>query len=98
MIDYYLKAPTEADMNAALIAAGLAYEDEGAVYPAFGVSLDAIGPITRTIGYAEDGNPITETFTEWHLNVRCSGLTPEAEAEIEAFKIVPPNNPYRVWA
>jgi hypothetical protein len=97
-MDYYLKADTEADMNAALIAAGLAYDEDGALFPAFGVCLDVIGPITRTTGFDANGDPITETFPEWHVNVRCAGLTPEAEAEIEAFKIIPPNQPFRVWA
>jgi len=98
MIDLYLKADTEADMNAALISAGLAYEEDGALHAAFGTSLDVIGPITRTIGHDENGDPITETFPEWHVNVRCSGLLPEVEAQIEPLKIIPPNHPYRVWA
>jgi len=115
-VDLYLKAPTEADMNAALIAAGLAYEqtftvqtgedEEGepiteertALVPASGVSLDVIGPISRVTGYDEEGEPIVQTYPEWHVNVRCNALTEEQEAEIEAIKIVPPEQPFRVWA
>ncbi len=97
MTDLYLKAPTEADMNAALIAAGLVYEEDEAIFPAEGVNLDIIGPITRVTGYDESGEPITETLPDWHVNVRCLELTEAQEAEIEAVKIVPPEVPYRVW-
>ena len=98
MADYYLKAADEAAMNAALVAAGLAYEEDEALHPAPYVSLDVIGPITRVIGYDEDGEPIVQVLPEWHVNVRCAGLTEEQEAEIQAIKIVPPETPYRVWA
>ena len=99
MIDLYLKAATEAEMNAALIAAGLAYEDEEyGLQPAPYVSLDVIGPITRVIGYDEDGEPIIQEYPEWHVNVRCANLTEEQEAAVEAMKISPPETPYRVWA
>lgn len=96
-MDLYLRAATEADMNAALIDAGLAYEDEG-LRPAFGVSLDVIGPIVRVIGYDEAGEPITKEYPEWHVNVRCAGLTEEQEAELAFAMITPPSVPYRVWA
>lgn len=116
MSDLYLRAPDEATMNAALIAAGLAYnetvpvqtgEDEDGepimgeatvLVPAPFVSLDVIGPITRVTGYDENGDPITVEYPEWHVNVRCNALTEEQEAEIEALKIVPPEQPFRVWA
>jgi hypothetical protein len=98
MTDIYLRAATEATMNAALIAAGLAYEEDGNLYPAPFVSLDVIGPITRVTGYDENGDPITVEYPEWHVNVRCNALTEEQEAEIEALKIVPPEQPFRVWA
>ena len=115
-MDLYLKAPTEADMNAALIAAGLAYEqtftvqtgedEEGepiteertALVPASGVSLDVIGPISRVTGYDENGDPITVEYPEWHVNVRCNALTEEQEAELDGLVIVPPEQPFRVWA
>lgn len=115
-MDLYLKAPTEADMNAALIAAGLAYnetvpvqtgEDEDGepimgeatvLVPAPFVSLDVIGPITRVTGYDDDGEPIVQILPEWHVNVRCAGLTEEQEAELGGLVIVPPETPYRVWA
>jgi len=115
-MDLYLKATDEATMNAALIAAGLAYnetvpvqtgEDEDGepimgeatvLVPAPFVSLDVIGPITRVTGYDENGDPIVQTYPEWHVNVRCAGLSEEQEAEIDAIKIVPPEVPCRVWA
>lgn len=98
MTDIYLRAATEADINAALIAAGLAYEEKGVFTPAPFVSLDVIGPITRTIGYDADGEPITQEYPEWHVNARCGGLTEEQEAELAFAMIVPPETPYRVWA
>ena len=97
MSDYYLKAETEAAMNAALVAAGLAYEKDGTLFPAPYVSLDVIGPITRVIGYDEAGEPIVQEYPEWHVNVRCSGLTEEQEAELAGLVIVPPETPFRVW-
>ena len=102
--DLYLKAPTEADMNAALIAAGLAYEEtveegeDAVLRPAASVYLDIIGPITRVTGYDEAGEPIVQTYPEWHVNLRCGELTEEQEAELAGLVIVPPEVPYRVWA
>lgn len=84
MTDLYLKAATEAAMNAVLIDAGLAYDDDGVLTPASDVSLDVIGRIPEKTG--------------WHVNVRTPSLTEEQEAEIEALHIVPPEQPYRVWA
>jgi hypothetical protein len=98
MTDLYLKAADEAAMNAALIDAGLAMELDDTFGPALGVSLDVIGPISRVTGYDEDGEPIMQTYPEWHVNVRCGGLTEAQEAAIQPFVIVPPEQPYRVWA
>jgi hypothetical protein len=99
MTDLYLKTLTEEDMEAALVAAEMAYQDEEYGFqPANGVSLDVIGPIVRVTGYDEDGEPITVEYPEWHVNVRCTGLTEDQETALEAFIIVPPEIPYRVWA
>jgi len=97
-MDLYLKAADEAAMNAALVAAGLAYVEDEALHPAPYVSLDVIGPITRVTGYDERGEPIVQVLPEWHVNVRCGGLTEEQEAELDGLVIVPPETPYRVWA
>lgn len=97
-MDLYLRAPTEAEMNAALVAAGLAYEEDDTLFPAPDVSLDVIGPITRVTGYDENGDPITVEYPEWHVNVRCAGLTEEQEAALDGLVIVPPEVPFRVWA
>ena len=97
MSDYYLKAADEAAMNAALVAAGLAYVEDDALIPAPYVSLDVIGPITRVTGYDEAGEPIVQEYPEWHVNVRCAGLTEEQEAELDGLVIVPPETPFRVW-
>lgn len=97
MTDLYLKAADEAAMNAALIAAGLLTETEEGSCPAQGVSLDVIGPIIRVIGYDEAGEPITQEYPEWHVNVRAD-LTDEQIEALTAVTIVPPEVPYRVWA
>jgi hypothetical protein len=114
--ELYLKAATEAELNAALIEAGLVdeqviqiqigedddgnpvIEDATVLVPAPGVCLDVIGPITRMTGVDEDGEPVTTTYPEHHVNVLCNALSEEALALIEPFVIVPPETPYRVWA
>jgi len=48
MIDLYLSAPTEAEMLAALTAAGV-INDEG--HPVAGVTLDLVGEIEGATGY-----------------------------------------------
>lgn len=96
--DLYLRAADEAAMNAALIAAGLAYVEDGTLHPAPYVSLDVIGPITRVTGYGENGEPIVQVLPEWHVNVRCGGLTEEQEAKLAGLATVPPEQPFRVWA
>ena len=95
-MDLYLKAADEAEMNAALIAAGLAYEEDGTLHPAPYVSLDVIGPIVKW-DYSVDP-PVEIDYPEWHVNVRCAGLTEEQEAELAGLVIVPPETPFRVWA
>ena len=109
-MDLYLKAADEAEMNAVLIAAGLAYEETVPVQtgededgepimgeatvlaPAFGVSLDIIGEITRFV----DEQPVT--LEGYHVNVRTPSLTEAQEEALEGLVIVPPEAPYRVWA
>jgi len=93
MIDLYLCAPTEADMTAALAAAGL-IDDEG--LPVAGVSLDHIGPFSRVTGYDKAGEPIVVEYPEWHTNLRGS-FTDEQIAALEPIS-VQPETPHRVWA
>jgi hypothetical protein len=93
MIDLYLSAPTEAEMTAALTAAGV-INDEG--FPVAGVSLDHIGPFSRVTGYDKAGEPIVVEYPEWHTNLRGS-FTDEQIAALEPLS-VEPANPYRVWA
>ena len=98
MADYYLKAADEAAMNAALVAAGLAYVEDDTLVPAPYVFLDVIGPITRVTGYDEAGEPIVQEYPEWHVNVRSYDLTEEQLAALEPVMIIPPEQPFRVWA
>ena len=93
MIDLYLKAATEADMNAALLAAGM-IDAEG--LPTEGVSLDVIGPIVKWDYSVEP--PVEIDYPEWHVNVRSYDLTEEQLAELTDVIIVPPELPFRVWA
>lgn len=95
MIDLYLRAATEAAMNAALIDAGLAVEQDGLMQPAEGVALDVIGTIIRIIGEDENGEPVTEAVEGWHVNVRTTKAQVEGLAQ---FLIEEPDQPYRVWA
>lgn len=95
-MDLYLKAADEAEMNAALIAAGLAYEEDGTLHPAPYVSLDVIGPIVKW-DYSVDP-PVEIDYPEWHVNVRSYDLTEEQLAALEPVMIIPPEQPFRVWA
>lgn len=92
MTDLYLKAPTQAAMDAALLAAGLT--EEG--LPTSSVLIDIIGPITKWDNSVEP--PIETVYPEWHVNVRCGELTEDQQAEVSDYIIVPPATPYRVWA
>lgn len=94
MIDLYLKAATEADMNAALLAAGM-IDAEG--LPTEGVSLDVIGPIVKWDYSVEP--PVEIDYPEWHVNIRYMfELTEEQEDELAFAIITPPEQPFRVWA
>ena len=96
MADYYLKAADEAAMNAALVAAGLAYVEDDALVPAPYVSLDVIGPIVKWDYSVEP--PVEINYPEWHVNVRSYDLTEEQITKLEPVMIIPPEQPYRVWA
>lgn len=65
--------------------------------PADGVSVDTIGPIVKW-DYSVDP-PVEIDYPEWHVNVRVMyDLTEEQLAAIEPVMIVPPEQPYRVFA
>lgn len=95
-MDFYLKAANEAEMNAALIDAGLAYEEDGQLVPALFVSLDVIGPIVKW-DYSVDP-PVEIEYPEWHVNVRSYDLTEAQMEQLQPVIIVPPEQPFRVWA
>ena len=94
-MDLYLKAADEAAMNAALVAAGLAYVEDDALIPAPYASLDVIGPIVKW-GYSVEP-PVEINYPEWHVNVRSYDLTEEQLAALEPVMIIPPEQPFRVW-
>ena len=113
-MDLYLKAADESEMNAVLIEAGLATTqtveaqvgetEDGepimgeatVLVPAPFVSLDVIGPIVKW-DYSVDP-PVEIDYPEWHVNVRSYDLTEEQLAELQSVIIVPPEQPFRVWA
>jgi hypothetical protein len=93
MIDLYLMAATEDEMNTALLAAGL-INDEG--FPVTGVSLDHIGPFSRVTAYDEAGEPIVVEYPGWHTNLR---LREDIDTSaLLAYIIDTPATPHRVWA
>jgi len=93
MIDLYLKASTQEDMDAALLDAGV-IDDEG--NPKNGFSIDRIGPFSNVTGYDKDGEPIEQIYADWHTNLRGS-FDDEQLALLEPIS-VSPIIPYRVWA
>ena len=92
-MDLYLKTLTEADMDAALLEAGV-IDDEG--NPTQGFSVDQIGPFSKVIGYDAKGNPIVEDYPDWHTNLR--GSFDEEQLALLTPLTVEPAIPYRVWA
>jgi hypothetical protein len=93
MTDLYLKAPTEADMDTALLEAGV-IDAEGNPTPDF--SVDQIGPFSKVVGYDEAGEPIVEDYPDWHTNLR--GSFDEEQLALLTPLTVEPTVPYRVWA
>jgi hypothetical protein len=86
-------AATEAEMTAALNAAGV-INDEG--WPVEGVSLDHIGPFSRVTGYDEDGEPIIVNYPGWHTNLRL--MEDIDTSALLGYIIDTPATPHRVWA
>jgi hypothetical protein len=93
MIDLYLSALTEADMAAALLAAGVIDEDG---FPVEGVNLDHIGPFSRFERPTWADEPILVDYPGWHTNLR-GVFTDEQLAALEPISIQPAV-PYRVWS
>jgi len=93
MIDLYLMTATEAEMTAALLAAGVT-SDEG--NPVSGVSLDHIGPFSRVTGYDKADEPIVVDYPGWHTNLR-GNFSDEQLADLTPLS-VEPTVPHRVWA
>lgn len=72
-------------------------QDVTVLVPAEGVSLDVIGPIVKW-DYSVDP-PVEIDYPEWHVNARVvTGLSEDQEATLEPVLIVPPEQPFRVFA
>jgi hypothetical protein len=102
MNDYMIRTNTEAQMDAALIAAGLLSEQlqadgSTALVPNAGVNLDRIGPIPSK--HDADGDPIPNTG-DWrfHANLRMTVELTEAQIALLPTFDPEPTIPYRVWA
>ena len=93
MIDLYLMTATEAEMLAALVAAGVTDEDG---FPVAGVSLDHIGPFSRVTGYDKANEAIIVDYPGYHTNLR-GDFTDEQLAALAPIS-VQPAAPHRVWA
>jgi hypothetical protein len=84
---------TEAEMLAALVAAGVTDEDG---FPVAGVSLDHIGPFSRVTGYDKADKAIIVDYPGYHTNLR-GDFTDEQLAALAPIS-VQPAVPHRVWA
>ena len=82
-MDLYLKTLTEADMDTALLEAGV-IDAEG--NPTQDFSVDQIGPFARD----------EVDYPDWHTNLRGS-FDEEQLALLTPLSVEPPV-PYRVWA
>jgi hypothetical protein len=93
MIDLYLRANTEAEMTAALLAAGV-INDDG--LPVDGVSIDHIGSFSRFERPTWADEPIEEHYPGWHTNLRL--MVDIDTSALFGYIIDTPATPYRVWA
>jgi len=98
MIDYYLRANTEAAMKNSFLAAGIEVTGlDGEVVDFNGIRLDIgwLGPVSRPDLADPEGPPIVDS--RYHANLRVSGeLPPEVLAELPILE-PGPSNPMRVW-
>ena len=100
MIDYYLRANTEAAMANAFLAAGITIPTvdgqiiDGTVLDYNGIRLDLgwIGPVTRIV----DEEPVTDS--RFHANLRVAGELPPEVLDLLPILDPPPAVPMRVWA
>lgn len=91
MTDYYLKTIDEAAMQAALIEAGVAAEQDGQLLLAEGVNLDVIGLWHERTG-GTDLEPVMTQVPGWHFNVRAA----EPIAWPASVTVTEPVTPWRI--
>ena len=92
--DYWLRGQDEAEVLAALAAAGIA------AGPTDASAYDSIGTIWTDTGTVDaEGNPVMEPLPGWHANLRLRApMTDHQEAGLASVLIPPPHHPARVWA
>lgn len=99
MIDYYLRANTEAAMKNSFLAAGIEVTGiDGEVADCNGILLAIgwLGPVSRPDPSDPEGPPIVDS--RYHANLRAVGeLPPEVLQELPILDPAP-SNPVRVWA
>jgi hypothetical protein len=108
MTDYLLRAPDEAALWAALLAAGVVAEQpdvSGTLVklPMAGAALDVVGLIYQPTGVMltdADGMPYPEMapVPGFHANLRTEGPLPDEQLALLPLVTPPPATPYRVWA
>ena len=102
MTDFMLRTDTEAQMDDALEAAGLAQEvtdtdGEVTVQAVSGVAIDHIGPIPARLDPEDPSVILKPGDSRWHTNVRVTvELTQEQIDELPTFTPTP-GVPYRVF-
>ena len=91
--DYWLRGQDEAEVLAALAAAGIA------AGPTDASAYDPIGTIWKDTGTVDaEGKPVMEPLPGWHANLRLRHeLTPEQHGALDSVLIPPPAHPVRIW-
>ncbi|WP_341743088.1 hypothetical protein [Azonexus hydrophilus] len=102
MQNHFLKAETAEALRAALIAAGVLVASDAGDLLAEGCALDVIGTIHKPTGETVevDGVEVPEmaTVPGWHANLLADLSEEQGAALADVLLLVPPEQPYRVWA
>lgn len=98
---YFLKAESETELQAALVAAQVICSEGDACRVSDGLALDIIGTIIKPTGnlIAVDGLEVPETapIPGYHANL-AGELSPDQLAALAHVLFDEPEQPYRVWA
>lgn len=99
---YFLKAESETELQAALVAAQVICSEGDACRVSDGLALDIIGTIIKPTGsmIAVDGLEVPETapIPGYHANLAGELTDEQKSALADVMLPTAPTNPYRVWA